>query len=517
MKPHHVLGVLLVFCSSARAETKSGIVFTISGGAENGTQAILDARKAEILEKKGGKLSGHDWWLWGLTGIDHDRDGDTDLLVTIHGPAGHGVFLKNLHKETGKLSFSNITRELGVDWQLPSAEGRRTFVWDFDGDGWPDFSGLHTPDFLNQQGKRFTLTSKKAFGSFSPQAIIDLNGDGYPDVYNAGGNNGIWDQTAKRFVVQPFVHPLKGKMPDSVQRLWLDTTEKPQNRFLRVHLHTDHDLDGDGANEIIVTGYGSYGGDTFGRYLRQQGEEYRDVTRDLGLPENGTPMLFKDLDADGHLDVLVAASPEAGFFRNDGKGRFRVQPGPVTDLLRSRDPYLHRAESADFDNDGLLDLVLSKPRSGPKVIFANVGNGDFEPLHRAKAWDSDPVVVCDLNDDGLMDVALGGPGNQVTLYVNATPRPGYGCRLYPRLPAPNAFAVGTKVEVFRAGELARPGARPTLVELAHADGTPIYVGLNEQTSFDLRVTFPGREPLLLRNVQRQDRLQITLDGITPLP
>src|SRR5262245_50695384 len=75
----------------AHAAAKSGITFQIIDGAENGSLDILDKRKAEIMEKKGEKLSGHDWWLWGLTGIDYDRDGDTDLIVTIHGPAGHGV------------------------------------------------------------------------------------------------------------------------------------------------------------------------------------------------------------------------------------------------------------------------------------------------------------------------------------------------------------------------------------------------------------------------------------------
>jgi hypothetical protein len=186
--------------------------------------------------------------------------------------------------------------------------------------------------------------------------------------------------------------------------------------------------------------------------------------------------------------------------------------------LRSRDPYLHRPDPADFDNDGLLDLIVSKPRHGPKVIFANRGDGRFEVLHKAQGWDSDPVVVCDLNDDGLLDAAIGGPGNQVTLYLNTTPTPGNACRLYPRMPAPNVYAVGTRVEVFRAGTLGKADARPVLIEGAHADATPIHIGLGREKRFDLRVTFPGKEPQELKDVEAADRLRLTPDGkLAPLP
>jgi len=497
---------------------RSGIQFQSISGDENGAREILDKRQAELKEKKGGQLSGHDWWLWGLTGIDYDRDGDTDLIVTIHGPAGHGVFLRNEFKETGKLTFTNVTKELGVDGQLPSAEGRRTFVWDFDGDGWLDFTGLHTPDFLNQGGKSFKLTAKKSFGSFSPQDIVDLNGDGHPDVYNASGAHGIWNPATRVFEIQKFAHPLLDQVPEDVQKLWTDTKEKPQNRFLRVAFHTDHDLDADGTPETIVTGYGSYGGDAFGRVLQKDKDgKFVDATESLGLPKTGTPMLVADLDHDGFLDLLLAATPEAGFFRNDGKGQFNLVPGPLTDFLRVRDPYLHRAVAVDFDNDGRRDLVVSRPRSGAEVIFANLGAGRFDEVQKAKGWDSDPVVVCDLNDDDLPDVAIGGPGNNVTLLLNTTAMPGNYCNLYPRQAAPNLFAVGTRVEVFRAGELGKPRARPQLMERAHPDSTPIHIGLGEARSFDLRIRFPGKEALELKNIVAARRLTINAEGqVSPL-
>ena len=485
---------------------KSRIAFKTISGEDNGSKAILDKRKAEILEKRGGKLQSHDWWLWGLTSIDYDRDGDPDFLVTVHGPS-HVVVLKNQFKETGKLTFVDVTKELGVDDNLPSAVGRRAFVWDFDGDGWLDIVGIRSPFLLNQNGKKFAPSGKSSFSTFNPQGVLDLNGDGYPDIYNNGGENALWSPTKKTFEVKPFTHPLASKLPDAVQKFWQDAKAKPANRFLRVSFLTDHDLDGDGTPDLIMTGYASYGGDVFARYFRKDKDSLRDATEEMGLPTEGVPILVRDLDGDGHLDVLIAAAASAGFYRNDGKGHFRLQPGPLTDFLKSRDPYLHRAEAVDFDNDGLLDLVATKPRSGQTVIYANLGDGVFEPIHKLKGWDSDPVAICDLNDDGLVDVAIGGPGDQVTLLVNTASPAGNRGRLYLRMPAPNHYAVGAKVEVFRAGALKKGGARPIRIESAPHDAAPLYLGLGDAKQFDLRVTFPGHQTREWHSVEVKDRLQ----------
>jgi len=507
-----MFAITQVHAQDTQTKHKSGIAFKIIAGEENGSKAILEKRKAELLEKRGGKLQSHDWWLWGLTPIDYDKDGDPDFLVTIHGP-NHGVVLRHQFKETGKHTFVDVTKDLGVENMLPAATGRRTFAWDFDGDGWLDIVGIDSPHLLNLQGKKFVASGKAGFASFSPQAIVDLNGDGHPDFYNNAGQNGVWSPAKKTFELKSFTHPLESKLPAATSKFLTDAKAKPANRFLRIKYLTDDDLDGDGTPEVILTGYASYGGDVFARYFRKDKDGLRDATEDLGLPIEGTPILVRDLDGDGHLDMLIAAASSAGFYRNDGKGRFRLQPGSLTEQIKSRDPYLHRAEAVDFDNDGLLDLVVSKPRSGQTVIYANLGNGVFEPMHKLKGWDSDPVAICDLNDDGLVDVAIGGDKDQVTLLVNATERPGVGCRLYLHMASPNHYAVGAKVELFRAGTLKKTGVRPVRIDLAPHDGTPIHIGLAKEQAFDLRVRFPGLETREWQNVAARDRMDISPDGI----
>ena len=145
--------------------------------------------------------------------------------------------------------------------------------------------------------------------------------------------------------------------------------------------------------------------------------------------------------------------------------------------------------------------------------MANAGGGRFVLVLDARKWDGYPTSVCDLNDDGLVDVIAGGPGKEeVTVYLNTTPAAGRYCKLYPRMDKPNWAAIGATVEVFRAGGLDRPGARPYWKEKAHIDATPIHVGLNAAERFDLRVAFPGRAPVDYRNVAAAARLTVLADG-----
>jgi hypothetical protein len=98
-----------------------------------------------------------------------------------------------------------------------------------------------------------------------------------------------------------------------------------------------------------------------------------------------------------------------------------------------------------------------------------------------------------MNGDGLPDIIVGGPGGtDVTVYVNQTQTTNHYCNLYPRMPEPNPFAVGAKIEFFHAGALGKAGAWPFLADQAHANGTPIHAGLGQERTFDVRATFPGK-------------------------
>ena len=477
-------------------------------------------RRRELLERRtGAPLKGHQWWLWGLGAFDYDSDGDLDLIVCIHG-ATNGLIIKNLWKETGRITFVDATEQLGVDGFVPSTDNY-PLVWDFDGDGDLDIAGLlddtRTPCLLNQDGRSFRKASFSLHPINYPSGLKDLDDDGYVDIYqNPRRMTGtriamIYDPKDQSFKKEETRYESSVALPASVRTELTSLAENKNNRYLRVKLFADHDLNGDGRRDVVVRAFGSYSGDRMGWYLLAgQDGELRDQTEALGLPRKGAPLLIADVDYDSDADLLLASGPEAGLFLNDGRGRFEHKPGPLTDFIKQRCPYLHVAFRADLDNDGDLDLAISNRRYGRQQIFENSSHGEFLLALRCRGWDADPLVINDINDDGRMDVIVGGCSEKesICVYLNETPNVGNFCKLYPRMDAPNTYAVGARVEVFPAGRLGRKDVQPLLTENGHADGTPIHVGLGTRRRIDVRVSFPGHAHVELKDIEASGRLTV---------
>ena len=265
---------------------------------------------------------------------------------------------------------------------------------------------------------------------------------------------------------------------------------------------------------MVVAASGGYGAAYRGRYLiGEDGGRFVDRTKEMGLPETGAATMVMDLTGDGAPEVLIVGKGTGGVYVNDGKGRFKRVEGELTKFLQKRGPYLLRAFRADLDNDGDWDLVMSNPRYGREEIHENKGGGRFRKILAVGGWDSNPVVTCDINNDGRMDVVIGGAGKQeITVYLNETPHAGKHADIHPRMAAPNPYAVGAVVEAYWAGDLGRKGAVPIVTEKAHWDATPVHVGLGEEAKFDLRVKFPDGTVVEKRGVDSGKRWKVTPDG-----
>jgi hypothetical protein len=489
-----------------------GIVFKELTGEETGLKAIMEQWKADELQRQGGQFGSHGWWPWGLAAFDYDNDGDLDLLVQQHGEP-KSIIIRNELKEKGTLTFVNANPELG----LPSnglAGCFKPLIWDFDGDGFLDLAYCDAEKntcFFNIQGKKFEPMDYAFAQLEGIKEIGDVNGDGYLDVYHEWSQF-LYDPKTRKFIRHAQPLPLHGNPPEVIAEFLAKAGEKKENRYLQVRFFEGIDLNGDGIADLVCSGSAPYGGDMFGKFLLGTKDgKYTDGGEALGLPSWGTPIYVADLNGDGVADILVSGM---GLYLSDSKGKFSLKPGPLTDFLKKVGPYVHKVYPVDFANHGKMDLVVSNPRGKLAAIFENRGQGDFKLLHQINAWDADPIAVCDINNDGLMDVCIGGPDDTITIFLNQTPNPGNYCNLYPRMPTPNPYAVGTKIEVYHAGDLDKPNKKPFLKEAAHPDATPIHIGLGKATTFDLRVTFPGMEPkeIKVKNVQARNRLEITPDG-----
>jgi len=515
--------LLLTSVVSSRADD---IQFEVLSAEKTGIKPIFERWYDDEMKRQGGPgKESHGWWPWGLRAFDFNKDGKLDLIASHHG-IPRSIVLQSMKAEPGQFRFVDATKDLGVEHRdLPGADDR-PWIWDFDGDGWLDIAGFSDesppPSAWNVGGKQFTSTKKSIFGSLAhPREVIDLNGDGYLDV--DGGGKGQWLYDPKK---RTFSHDPKPRFarPEGFPAEILPALEehKKTNRFFALEILTHAnlgydtlgydarpiDLNGDGQTDAVVQGSGGYGATYLGRYLiRSKDNKLVDRTKELGLPESGAPILIDDLTGDGRPEILVAGEKDSGLYLNDGKGQFKRVDNALTKFLVRRGPYLLRAYQVDLDNDGRRDLVVSNPRLGAAGVFHNRGNGDFsQVLNLTGCWDSNPIAIADLDGDGRMDMVVGGSTGkdykkEITIYLNKTANSGNHIKVSPRMPAPNPYAVGAVVEVFRAGELDKKEARPLLVEKAHTDATPVHAGLEKAEKCDVRVTFPGGKVLTARGVK----------------
>jgi hypothetical protein len=187
--------------------------------------------------------------------------------------------------------------------------------------------------------------------------------------------------------------------------------------------------------------------------LRNQGDGvFKDVTSAAGL--TGSELDFSygvaagDFDNDGHTDLFICNTKRNALYRNQGDGSFADVTGRSG--LGRTPPNTLSIQGAwfDYDNDGLLDLVLSnytlwtpqtdqRCSSGgvdvychpktyirvPHRLYHNLGDGRFEDVTEASGFGKSPgkgmgIGIADFNDDGWTDVFVANDTEPNFLYLN---------------------------------------------------------------------------------------------------
>jgi hypothetical protein len=187
--------------------------------------------------------------------------------------------------------------------------------------------------------------------------------------------------------------------------------------------------------------------------LRNKGNNtFEDVTAKAGvLGEHldfGYGVAIGDYDNDGWPDIFVANTGKNTLYHNNGNGTF-------TDLidasgLGAKSPGTLSVHAAwlDYDNDGLLDLVLSNytiwtpesdrrcqrgdvevycsPRtyaSVPQRLYHNLGKGKFEDVTAVSGVGTVPgkgmgIAIADFNNDGWTDIFVANDTMPNLLFLN---------------------------------------------------------------------------------------------------
>jgi hypothetical protein len=219
------------------------------------------------------------------------------------------------------------------------------------------------------------------------------------------------------------------------------------------------DYDGDAALDVFLTNGSKLpelsrpDPSFYNCLLRGRGDgTFEDVTAKAGLEGRDLGFSFgvaaADLDNDGDTDLFVANAGPNTLYRNNGDGTF-------TDVTRDsgldrkpKDLLSVSGAFFDYDDDGLLDLVvahytywspqLDRPcrtadgevycypatyKGVPNTLYRNLGNGRFADVSEKTGFSRSAgkgmgIAIADYNGDGRIDAFVANDTEPNFLYVN---------------------------------------------------------------------------------------------------
>jgi enediyne biosynthesis protein E4 len=337
---------------------------------------------------------------------------------------------------------------------LPESMASGCAFFDYDNDGWMDIFLVNTGpcDFFNpspDRRPRNALYKNNRDGTFTDVtaraglegvafgmgvAAADYDGDGFTDLYvTAYGRNTLYHNNGD------------GTFTDVTEKAGL---QDPNWSTSAVWF----DYDNDGKLDLFVCSFVQYDGDAknlCGNNL--EGKNYYCIPRlfhgrasklyhnngDGTFTETGHltsigKMLGKshgvvatDINNDGWMDLFVANDTEANYlFANRGGGKFEEIGFPAgvaySDEGRARSGM--GVDSADYDNDGRLDLFVANIDHEQFSIYHNDGSESFSDVgpetgiaHATHLYSGWGLKFFDYDNDGDVDLILsnGHPDDMV--------------------------------------------------------------------------------------------------------
>ena len=186
------------------------------------------------------------------------------------------------------------------------------------------------------------------------------------------------------------------------------------------------DLDNDGVNDMLLGAYrdmdgGPNRGAVYVLFLKRA--DFTELGETAGIDGYGwgNGVAWGDYDNDGDIDVFVGYENTADLlYRNNNNGTFTEigsSAGVDGGVLKS-----HGASWGDYDNDGDLDLFVTRWLSGTNLLHRNNGNSTFTEVASASGVTATGTGVgvswVDFDRDADLDIFIPNWGAADRLYQN---------------------------------------------------------------------------------------------------
>jgi hypothetical protein len=227
--------------------------------------------------------------------------------------------------------------------------------------------------------------------------VVDMNGDHKDDIVGVSNNNlrVHYQGAGGTFTVTDYPIAGTSKMPS-----WSIAAG---------------DYNRDGYNDLLL---GSSNGLTFWK-SNNTGTAYTSITPGEYIFCQRTN--FVDINNDGNLDAFSCHDVDPNvYYLNDVAGNFTYYQSGTTPgayslgLTPSGGNYA--SLWSDFDNDGDVDMFISKCSGPPCEMHRNDGNGVFTDISALAQINVTPIqswssAVSDFDNDGDMDILIGSNGS----------------------------------------------------------------------------------------------------------
>ena len=359
-----------------------------------------DGTFTDVTDKAGVAAENH--YGQGVAIGDYDNDGYPDIYVTGYGRA-------ILYHNNGNGTFTDVTAKAGVadqgGWSTSAA-------WlDYDHDGYLDlvvlnyiewsaknnlWCGEHRPGYRsychpgNYKGQHIKLYHNNHDGTFSD--VSESSGIGKPEakgmgVVAADFNNDGWTDIAVANDSWPnflFINKHDGTFQDVSFVSGIAASE--DGRYEAGMGIDAADLTGNGLQDIYITHLDF----ELNRLYTNNGDgSFTDATFSSGIGNkailySGVSMKFLDYDNDGWPDIVqlngamvdnvqlyhseVTYKEPLLMFRNLGKGQFEKIPDGALGPDFSRPIAGRGIATADFDNNGTIDIAVNNRGDYPMLL-----------------------------------------------------------------------------------------------------------------------------------------------------
>ncbi len=328
---------------------------------------------------------------------DVDGDGDQDILITGLNNTNQRKALLYTNNGSGNFTLMSGTPFEGV------SDSSIAFA-DVDGDGDQDvlITGENSSSqriallYTNNGSGSYTLVSGTPFDGVyrSSIAFADVDGDGDQDVLITGRNN-------SQLIARLYTNDGSGGYT-LVSGTPFEGVEYSSIAFA--------DVDGDGDQDVLITGFNITWNGIARLYTNNGSGSY---TFDSGSPFQGVSLgsiAFADVDGDGDQDVLITGLSSSGritqLYTNDGSGSYTlVSDTPFEGV------YYSSIAFADVDGDGDQDVLITGLGPGRIArLYTNDGSGSYTLVSGTpfEGVQESSIAFADVDGDGDQDVLITG-------------------------------------------------------------------------------------------------------------